>query len=193
MLGRISPEKGQAEFLSAARLLTAALPQVRFLIAGEALFSDAAAVAYRRQLEQMTARLPVDFMGWREDTAEFLAGLDLLVVPSIREPGAPRVILEAFSASVPVIAFPSGGIPEIVEDGKTGFLVSPATPGALAARILGLVRQPHLLDSAARAGREAWSERFNLHRYREQIAAIMSEAVSRSRGTRRLAATVSAP
>ncbi len=193
MLGRISPEKGQAEFLAAAHLLTAALPQVRFLITGEALFSDDAAVTYRRRLDQMTARLPVEFMGWRDDTAEFLAGLDLLVVPSIREPGAPRVILEAFSAGVPVIAFPSGGIPEIVDDGKTGFLVSPATPGALAARILDLVRQPHLLDSAARAGREAWSERFNLHRYREQIAAIMSKTASRSRSAPRFAATVSAP
>jgi glycosyltransferase involved in cell wall biosynthesis len=193
MLGRVSPEKGQIEFLSAARLLTDALPQARFLIAGEALFGDPAAVAYRRRLEQMAAGLPVEFVGWREDAAAFLAGLDLLVVPSLREPGAPRVILEAFSAGVPVVAFPSGGIPEIVDDGNTGFLVSPATPSALAARILDLVRQPHLLDSAARAARATWSERFNLRLYREQIAAIMAEAASRRRSAPRLAATVSAP
>jgi glycosyltransferase involved in cell wall biosynthesis len=193
MLGRISPEKGQVEFLSASRLLTDVLPQARFLIAGEALFGDPAAIAYRRRLEQMAVGLPVEFVGWRDDAAAFLAGLDLLVVPSMREPGAPRVILEAFSAGVPVVAFPSGGIPEIVADGKTGFLVSPATPSALAARILDLVRQPHLLESAARAARAAWSERFNLHRYREQITAIMAEAASRPRSAPRLAATVSAP
>jgi glycosyltransferase involved in cell wall biosynthesis len=193
MLGRISAEKGQAEFLSAARLLTDVLPRTRFLIAGETLFGDPAAVAYRRRLDQMAAGLPVQFVGWRDDAGAFLAGLDLLVVPSMREPGAPRVILEAFSAGVPVVAFPSGGIPEIVADGKTGFLTSPATPSVLAARILDLVRQPHLLESAARAARATWSERFNLHRYREQITAIMAEAASRRRSTPRLAATVSAP
>jgi glycosyltransferase involved in cell wall biosynthesis len=108
------------------------------------------------------------------------------------EPGAPRVILEAFSAGVPVVAFPSGGIPEVVDDGKTGFLVSTATPSALAARILDLVRQPHLLESVALTARTAWSERFNLHRYRERITAVMAEAASRSRSAPRLAATVSA-
>ncbi len=181
MLGRISPEKGQAEFLRAARLLSRVLPRCRFRIAGEPLFQDPDAAAYRRSLDDLAAGLPVEFVGWHDNAFEFLAGLDLLVVPSMREPGAPRVILEAFAAGVPVVAFPTGGIPEIVVDGEDGFLVSPSTPAALAERILVLLlRQPHLLQTAAQAARQAWSRRFTLERYRRRILAIMAETATRN-------------
>ena len=63
------------------------------------------------------------------------AKLDLLVVPSTPADSTPRVIIEAFSAGVPVVAFAAGGIPEIVRDGQTGFLASDFTAEALAARI----------------------------------------------------------
>jgi glycosyltransferase involved in cell wall biosynthesis len=183
MLGRISPEKGQAEFLRAARLLSRALPRCRFRIAGEPLFGDPVAEAYRRSLDEFAAGLPVEFAGWREDVPDFLGGLDLLVVPSTHEPGAPRVILEAFAAGAPVVAFPTGGIPEIVVDGETGFLVSPQTPAALAERMLVLLlRQSDFVQNVAHAARETWSRRFTLDLYRRRILAIMA-ATARRNGT----------
>ncbi len=193
MLGRISPEKGQAEFLQAARRLSRALPRCSFRIAGRPLFNDPAAKAYRRSLDDLAAGLPVEFVGWRDDVTDFLGDLDLLVVPSAREPGAPRVVLEAFAAGVPVAAFPTGGIPEIVIDGVTGFLVSPPTPAALAERILELLlRQPHRLQAAARAAHETWRSRFTLEIYRERILAIMAATATRKRSPEKLVAAAHA-
>ena len=111
VIGRIAPDKGQKEFLQAARRLNAALPDSRFLICGDALFGDQQAIKYRDSLRALAEGLPVEFLGWRRDVAGVMSRLDLLAVPSIWEPGAPRVILEAYASGVPVVAFPAGGIP----------------------------------------------------------------------------------
>ena len=65
----------------------------------------------------------LSFWDGREDVGAVLAGLDLLVVPSTEAEATTRVILEAFSAGVPVVAYAVGGIPEVVRDGENGFLV----------------------------------------------------------------------
>ena len=107
-----------------------------------------------------------------------LSGLDLLVVPSVQEPGTTRVILEAYAAGVPVIAFPSGGIPEVLEDGNTGFLVRPSTPEALARKVGELLCGPaSVLEAVGAAGRNAWRERFTLERYQQDILAVIERAV----------------
>ena len=172
LIGRISPEKGQREFLRAARILADVLPDPRFIICGDVLFSDPKAVRYRRSLDRLAAGIPVEFIGWRDDVYQVMRQLDLLVVPSTREPGAPRVVLEAFACDLPVVAFPSGGIPEIVTDGQTGFLVDPKTPEALAKRISQLVLEtPQRLSEAAEAAHAAWRERYTLERYQRQLLA----------------------
>jgi len=177
VIGRIAPEKGQAEFIHAARLLSKSLPGGRFIVCGEALFSDTASQEYARKLRRLADGLPVDFLGWREDVVSVLENLDLLVVPSIREPATTRVILEAYAAGVPVVAFPSGGIPEIVEDGTTGFLVSPSTPQALAAKIRELIFDSgSRLESAASAGQNLWRDRFRLERYQQEMLEAIASA-----------------
>ena len=180
LVGRIGPEKGQMEFLEAARLLTGILPEAQFIVCGDALFSDPEALHYRRSLDRLAAGLPVKFIGWREDVYQVMAELDVLVVPSAKEPGAPRVVLEAFACGLPVIAFPSGGIPEIVTDGETGFLVNPSTPEALAKRISQLVlEEPQRLRAAAQAAHAAWRERHTRDRYQRQLLRIVAQSLDR--------------
>lgn len=178
LIGRISPEKGQAEFLQAARLLVQDFPNCTFVICGTPLFSDVAALRYHQEIRELAAGLPVEFLGWRDDVYSVLSGLDLMVVPSINEPGSPRVILEAYAAGIPVVAFPSGGIPEILDDGTTGFLVRPATPEALARTLRDLLLGPaSRLKDVAEAGRSAWREQFTLARYRQAILEVIERAV----------------
>ena len=180
LIGRIGPEKGQMEFLEAARVLTGILPDARFVICGDALFSDPEALHYRRSLDRLAAGLPVKFIGWREDVHQVMAELDVLVVPSIKEPGPTRVVLEAFACGLPVIAFPSGGIPEIVTDGETGFLVNPPTPKALAKRISQLVLEdPQRLREAAKVAHAVWRERYTLERYQRQLLEIVAQSLHR--------------
>jgi glycosyltransferase involved in cell wall biosynthesis len=177
VIGRISPEKGQADFLRAARILHDNAPPCRFIICGAPLFSNPAAVRYGAELDALATGLPVDFAGWTEDVESVLATLDLVVVPSAPVDATPRVILEAFAAGVPVVAFAVGGIPEIVGHGATGCLVEQRSPQALADAIQSLLRDPHRLrDSAAKARAKARTE-FSLERYRAEMIETIEAAV----------------
>jgi glycosyltransferase involved in cell wall biosynthesis len=180
-IGRISPEKGQADFLRAARILHSAALECRFLICGAPLFSDPAAMRYCAALEALAEGLPVEFAGWTEDVEGVLATLDLLVVPSASIDATPRVILEGFAAGVPVVAFASGGIPEIVEHGVTGFLVEERSPKALAFAIRDVIREPHRLREAAENARAKARGEFSLERYRAETIETIEAAVAVSR------------
>jgi glycosyltransferase involved in cell wall biosynthesis len=178
VIGRIAPEKGQADFLRAARLLHRDVPRCRFLICGAPLFSDPGALRYRSELEALAENLPVEFTGWKENVEGVLASLDLLIVPSAPVDATPRVILEAFAAGVPVVAFASGGIPEIVEHNVTGFLVERRSPLELASALRHLLlREPHRLCEVARRALAKVREDFSLERYRRQMLETIEAAL----------------
>jgi len=106
-IGRIAPEKGQLEFVDAAAKIHAAMPGCRFVIYGAPLFGSAAAGRYEAEVRAAARDLPVEFAGWVDDVYAALAGMDLLLVPSGEDEATTRVILEAFAAGVPAIAFPA--------------------------------------------------------------------------------------
>ena len=180
IIGRISPEKGQLEFVQAARLVARTHPSSRFLVIGVPLFENPEASRYFDQVRRAAQGLPVEFPGWQENIGAILARLDLLVVPSLREPGAPRVILEAYAARVPVVAFVSGGIPEILHDGETGFLVEPPTPEALAAKLQHLLQAPEQLRAVTANAYATWKEQFTVERYQREVLEVIGLTQTRS-------------
>lgn len=184
VVGRISPDKGQMTLVEAAGQLVSERADCRFVICGEALFGDPKVEKYARDVFERSRDLPVEFPGWRDDVYEVLGGLDLLVLPSLTE-GMPLVVLEAFACGLPVAAFASGGVPEIIRDGENGFLVRPATAEALAARIAGLLEQPQLLQKAAARAQADWRERFTPERYRRRILEVMAAAAEPKEAARR--------
>ncbi|MBZ5601249.1 MAG: glycosyltransferase family 4 protein [Acidobacteriia bacterium] len=163
LIGRIAPMKGQVDFLRAARRIDDA----RFVICGSPMFSPG---SYAEEMYRLASRLPVDMLGWRSDVAAVLRDLDILTVPSTPAEATTRVILEAFSAGVPVVAYAAGGIPEIIRDGENGFLVPECTPEALARRIDDA--RGCDLRSIARSAREEWERRFRIDRYRSEMLAV---------------------
>ena len=130
--------------------------------------------------------------------AKRLAGteLDVLVVPSTWIDATPRVILEAFSAGVPVIAYRSGGIPELIEDGITGILTRGAgTPvrrvethldarNSLAEAIQELLANPEQMSSIAIAARKSWEERFTVQRYVREVREFLEIVQTGSKSPR---------
>lgn len=174
VIGRIEPEKGQMEFIAAARLLAAHCRDCQFVIVGAPLFGG---MRYFEHVLQASSDLPIEFLGWRHDIPAILAGLDVLVVPSGALDSAPRVIFEAFAAGVPVVAFPSGGIPEIVRDGYNGFLAHAFTAEALAARIRFVLEldEPSRQSTSANA-RLCWRERHSLGTFRSEVSEILAQA-----------------
>jgi glycosyltransferase involved in cell wall biosynthesis len=180
MLGRISPEKGQAEFLRAVKLVHPRLPSARFVIYGAPMFG---AAGYLEAVQDLARGLPVELRGWHEDLDAVFDDLDLLVVPSLQE-GMGRVVVEAFSAGVPVIAFPTGGIPEVIADGETGFLTRDHSPADLAARLFDVMTgDPENLRRVATQARCAWERFYRVEIYQKRITELMLKLVSdRGRG-----------
>jgi sugar transferase (PEP-CTERM/EpsH1 system associated) len=99
--------------------------------------------------------------GSREDIPKLLRGFDVFVLPSIAE-GISNTVLEAMATGLPVVATRVGGTPELVIDGLTGLLVSPADPLALALALKVYVEQPGLRRNHGRAGRERAEREFGL-------------------------------
>jgi glycosyltransferase involved in cell wall biosynthesis len=165
-IGRISPEKGQLEFVAVAAAIHPALPDARFAIYGAPMFSGD--TRYSDRVHAAAASLPIEFPGWIPDVYRALAELDLLLVPSAPAEATTRVILEAFATGVPVIAFASGGIPEVIEHGRTGFLVSSVDEMAACALAL-LGGDPVHRCSITRAARQEWQARFRTGLYQSQL------------------------
>jgi len=111
----------------------------------------------RAALEARAANLGLDasvrFLGYRPQVADLLAAADVFVMPSRKE-GLGVAILEAMAMALPVVASAVGGIPESVEDGRSGILVPPDDPEALAAAFVHLARGPEEARAMGRRGRE---------------------------------------
>jgi glycosyltransferase involved in cell wall biosynthesis len=188
MIGRIGPEKGQADFLAAAAELSVHYPNLRFMICGEPLFGEE---NYALSLRAAAEGLPVEFLGWRSDVGAVLANLDLLVLPS-RVEGLPRAMLEAFSAGVPVVAYPAAGIPEVIDDGRNGFLVAASNSTQLAATLSRIITEgPANLRVIAAEARLDWERRFTIQQYRSEIADLLSMLPPASHSPRGLAVETS--
>ncbi len=183
-IGRIDPQKGQLDFLQAVRQIHAAVPDCRFVIHGTPLFSTGEDVRYESELRKAAAGLPVEFRGWTSDVYRALAELDLLIVPSRANEATTRVILEAFASGIPVVARPSGGIPEVVEHGVDGLLAESVED--LGRWSIELLKGPAaVLAAMSQRARQTWRRRFTLDRYRQEVLyalAASAEGSCRYRG-----------
>jgi glycosyltransferase involved in cell wall biosynthesis len=155
-LGRLHPNKGFALLLEAL----AETREVRLAIAGDG--------PLRAALEQLAGGLGiadrVSFLGWREDVPELLANADFLVCPSLHEPLG-NVVIEAWSAGLPVVATASDGPAGLIEDEVSGLLVPlPDQPGggprALARAIERLCRDHVLRARLGQTGRRVYEAEF---------------------------------
>jgi glycosyltransferase involved in cell wall biosynthesis len=172
VIGRIAPMKGQTDFLRAAAAIAPRLPGARFVICGAPMFCPA---SYVQKVNRLAAGLPVDFLGWREDVGAVFKELDLLIVPSTKAEATTRVILEAFSAGVPVVAYAIAGIPEIVRDGENGFLVPECKAGALGRKVMEIIKTD--LTAVVKTARMDWEKNYSVLRYQEEMARIMGGCV----------------
>jgi glycosyltransferase involved in cell wall biosynthesis len=170
ILGRIAPEKGHLALVRAVRRLIAGGVALRIDIGGEPLFSEP---GYRQTLMEAAAGLPVEWCGWVSDTAAFLHGVDILAVPSAGVEATPRVVMEALSAGTPIVAFRSGGIPEILEDGRTCVFAAAGNDLSLAEALLKMIQSPELYRRISAEGRAEWERRFRLDRYVAECCEFM--------------------
>ena len=158
-VGRMWIEKNPLGFIESAERLNAALPTARFSMYGEGPMDGQvqARIAASRLAGIMT------FYGYADHPTTALAAIDVLVVPSTLD-GRPAVVMEANACGVPVIAAPIGGIPEMIEEGRNGFLVRPRDHARLAALLAGWLADPVSSRRCARVpGGWRWRARPHAH------------------------------
>jgi glycosyltransferase involved in cell wall biosynthesis len=175
LVGRIAPEKGHLDFIQAVQLLPPA-SRVQFSIAGAALFSD---LRYERAIRALGLATGIEFRGWTGDVAGVLHDLDILAVPSAAHEASTRVVMEAMSAGTCVVAYPSGGLPELIRGGHTGLLTEEPNPVALARAIEILAANPGMRARLAENGREEWRTRFTVERFQREVCDQLEAAASR--------------
>ncbi|MFH1131971.1 MAG: glycosyltransferase [Pseudomonadota bacterium] len=156
-VGRLEPVKNQ-EFLlrSAAPLLN---EQRRLVLVGDG--PDRAA------LESLAEQLPngqfVQFVGMRQDVPRILNAFDLFALSS-RTEGLPLVLLEAMATGLPIVATSVGGVPEVIKERETGFLVGPADESAMRRRIKRFAEDPELGKRWGERARKLVCECYSLDR-----------------------------
>lgn len=148
-LGAFTHEKGQEVALQAFQLLCETLPQARLLLAGDGPTRHNPEIV--RRCEALGSR--VHLCGALADPADFFRALDLFVMPSMSE-GLGSSALMAMSYGLPVVASRVGGLPEVVEEGRTGWLIEPGSPAALAQVISTAAGDQARLQQLGLNGRE---------------------------------------
>ncbi|WP_170977933.1 glycosyltransferase family 4 protein [Blastococcus sp. CCUG 61487] len=172
VVGRLSERKGQDVAIAATALVREAGFDVRLTLVGDGYpgYED-----YVDGLRTLTGTAGVadvtEFAGF-QDPAGYVAAADVVLVPSRIEPFG-LVAVEALLLGRPVVASRVGGLQEIIDDGRTGLLVEPDDPRALADAIIVLLADPGAARALGRAGQADARARFSLEAY----AATLSQAV----------------
>jgi len=158
-VGRMTKQKGQRFLIEAASRVLKAQADAYFLIIGNGPIEH----TLKRQAARLGIAPNVHFLGWRKDAWPIVAGADMFVLPSLWE-GMPNALLEAMAAGVPVVGTYVAGTSEIVENDKTGLLVSPSDARVLAQAISGLLMNPERAHDLGQAGREKVLREFTVEK-----------------------------
>ena len=156
-VAHLAGHKGQQYLIRAIPHVLTKLPDTRFFIVGKGeLLGQLKALASSLELGQA-----LTFTGFRNDVGAFYQIADLFVMSSVTE-GLGTDVLDAMAVGKPVVATKAGGLPEIISDGKTGRLVAPGDPAALAEAMVDLLTHPALAGAMAAAARTRVAQCFTI-------------------------------
>ena len=166
MIGRFDRyQKGHQYFIEAARIINKRISNANFLIVGGTVNSEEE--KFKRELEERVKELGLSnqilFTGFYHDLIYLLSNIEVVVIPSLYE--APSAVaLEAMAMRRPVVASNVGGIPEIVIDSETGFLVPPKNPQAIAEKVIFLLKNPQIAKEMGEKEYQRIKENFTQER-----------------------------
>jgi len=174
VIGRVEPDKGLEEAVAALPILRQARRDAHLVFVGPVDEASASGREVVRLAEKHGVAPAVHLAGAHDDAATLLSAFDVLLHPS-RHEALPRAVLEALHAGIPVIAAAVGGLPEAIEDRRSGLLVPPRDAGRLGEAAGRLARDPWLAASLAAAGRERARSLFSLEVMTGAITGIYDE------------------
>ena len=176
-LGHIRPYKGLEVFVDAFELIRQRIPETFFLVAGSVLVGD------RKEWEEKLARSRKSDYLWVdlcfvpvEDLKAYLSVIDILVQPYISASQSGNTVM-AYAAGVPVISTKVGGLAEMTEDGKTGYVIAPGSPAALADAVSKCFEGDNY-EKMSQNARRAAAVQFNWEKIAEKTAAVYRQVIS---------------
>jgi len=170
-VGTLEERKGVKYLIKAFPKIKTSFTNIKLLIVGKPLPGQQ---GYQKGLKQIVKDPDLRFIGSRSDVYDIMAACDLMIVPSLSEAFG-RVIIEAMSCKKPVIATNVGGIPEIIDDGKTGILIGPKSLDAIARETTLLLKNKEKMKSMGLAGRKKVEEQFTIAHQIKEIEGILDE------------------
>lgn len=176
-IGRLCSFKGQHIFLEAASLVLQRHPNARFMIVGgtSANIEPDYPEFLRRRARKLGIATQVIMTGFRENVADFYAASDVIVHAATEVEAFGLTILEAMAFAKPVIATRTGGPEEIVEHGRTGFLVEPNNPQILAKYLNLLFEDARLRKAMGKAGAERAAHVFSAERFVRKFEELLTD------------------
>jgi glycosyltransferase involved in cell wall biosynthesis len=182
IVGSVSERKGHRDFLELAKVVLVRRPRTLFLVVGEDLEGNGAyRVAMQEYARALGIAASVRFLGFRSDTARWVAASDVIVLPSLKE-GLPLSLAEAHGCGKPVVATRIDGIPEIVADGVTGFLFEPHDVEGMSTAVTRLLSDPALEAEMGAAGRRRAESIFSQRTHAAKIQALYERVLAGNSG-----------
>jgi len=173
VVARLTDQKGHIYLIKAAPEIIKKFPTVKFVFVGDGPLRD----SLKAEIEKLGLSCYFEFLGFRNEVNELLNSFDIFVLPSLFE-GLPNVLLEAMACAKPIVATSVAGVPEVVVDGFTGFLVPPQNPEGLAKRISDLLANDELSVKMGKAGRKRIENNFSLKTQVDNFQALYSKLLT---------------
>jgi glycosyltransferase involved in cell wall biosynthesis len=187
-VANVNPTKGIEYFVRSAAITAESLPDARHLVVGSVHSVHAGYLARIRD-EQSALGLTDDqlrFVGDRSDVERYCAAMDLLMITSLpRSEGTTTTAMEAMACGVPVVASDVGAIAEVVEDGRTGYMVQPLDAEALSERAVEILGNEELAAQLGKAGRDRAVRHFDVRTAADSYVRVFEAAAAHREARRR--------
>ena len=175
--GRLATQKGFKYLLDALVTVKSRIPNIFLMLLGDG--------ELRTTLEEQANRLGLRdcilFLGHRSDVPRLLPAADLFVLSSLYE-GIPNIVMEAMAAGLPVVATAVGGVPELIEDGRSGILVKSESSTELSSAICKLLEDREKLYSMGRNGRQRVQDHFSIERMVDGVEGLFYNILAEKQG-----------
>ena len=177
IVGRIRPVKGQRILLKSFATLRKRFPDIVLLMLyRDTNETEAEWQGLLQDLVESNLQQSVYLYGYREDVLEIMRHTDIGVVSSVDSEVICRVAVEFFSVGKPVIAFPTGALPEIIQDGVTGRIAKDKSAAALAEILEWMLESPERISEFGKNARQQSLERFDPNKLLEQTLSVYEQS-----------------
>lgn len=174
-IGRLVEKKGIEYAIQAIAWLAQVYPQIEFLIIGDGPLKE----KFQYSIDRLQAGSFIKILGWKQqqEIIETLDTCHLFVAPSVtatdgNQDAPVNTLKEAMAMGLPVVSTYHGGIPELVEDGKSGFLVPERDPEAIAQKLTYLIEHPELWEAFGRAGRARVEAKYDMNGLNDELVEV---------------------